>query len=228
MVAGSPLPHQYQTEDLVLVEKGCANLCKHIENLGKFGVPVITAINRFSTDSEAELQLIAKIAKSAGSFDACICNHWAEGGKGAVALALAVVAATDANKASKLANFKFLYPLELSIKEKIEVIVKDYYGGANVEYTELAERKIDLYTKQGFSSLPICMAKTHLSLSSDPTLIGVPTGFTITIRDIRSSVGAGFLYPLCGSIMTLPALSIRPAYYDVDIDFSTGKIVGLF
>ena len=229
VVAGTPLPHEYQTENLELVEKGCENLVKHIKNLTeKFGIPVITAINRFTTDSDAELDLIAKIAKENGSFDSCICTHWADGGKGAEKLALSVVEASASFKKIKHEKFKFLYPLELPIKEKIEIIVKDYYGGAAVEYSELAEKKIELYTKQGFSSLPICMAKTHLSLSADPTLFGVPTGFTITIRDIRSSVGAGFLYPICGSIMTLPALSIRPAYYDVDIDFNTGKIVGLF
>lgn len=226
VVAGTPLPSVYKEENLELVEKGCANLVKHIQNLGLFGVPVIVAVNQFSSDTQAELNLVKNLSAAAGAVSSHICNHWAEGGLGALDLANAVVSVCESNRNAE--NFKFLYPLELSIKEKIEKIVIDYYGGAKVEYSEVAERKIELYTKQGFSGLPICMAKTHLSLSTDPEKKGVPTGFTVVIRDIRSSIGAGFLYPLCGPIQTLPGLPTRPAYYDIDIDLSTGKIVGLF
>jgi formyltetrahydrofolate synthetase len=146
-----------------------------------------------------------------------------EGGAGATALAEAVVKAAE-----KPSNFKQLYPLELSIKEKIETICKEIYGADGVEYSPEAEAKIALYTKLGFSNLPLCMAKTHLSLSHDANLKGVPKGFTVPIRDIRASVGAGFLYPLLGTMRTMPGLPTRPVFYDVDVDLKTGKVVGLF
>ena len=141
---------------------------------------------------------------------------------GAVELANAVVAACE-----KPSHFRFLYPLEMSIKDKIETIVREMYGGAGVEYSPEAEAKIALYTRQGFDKLPICMAKTHLSLSHDPNLKGAPSGFTVPVRDIRASVGAGFLYPLLGTMATMPGLSTRPGYYDIDIDTETGRIIGL-
>jgi formyltetrahydrofolate synthetase len=146
-----------------------------------------------------------------------------EGGAGATALAEAVVKAAE-----KPSNFKQLYPLELSIKEKIETICKEIYGADGVEYSPEAEAKIALYTKLGFADLPLCMAKTHLSLSHDANLKGVPKGFTVPIRDIRASVGAGFLYPLLGTMRTMPGLPTRPVFYDVDVDLKTGKVVGLF
>jgi formyltetrahydrofolate synthetase len=137
-------------------------------------------------------------------------------------LAQAVVKACDRPK-----NFRFLYPLELSIKEKIEIIVREIYGGAGVEYSPEAEKKIAAYTRAGFDNLPICMAKTHLSLSHDPNLKGVPTGFIVPVRDIRASVGAGFLYPLLGTMSTMPGLPTRPGYYDIDLDVETGRVIGL-
>ena len=140
----------------------------------------------------------------------------------AAQLAEAVVAAC-----AKPHTFEFLYPLDMSIKQKIEAIVTKVYGGAGVEYSPEAEKKIELYTKQGFDKLPICMAKTHLSLSHDPNLKGAPTGFTVPVRDIRASVGAGFLYPLLGTMSTMPGLSTRPGYFDIDIDVKSGKIIGL-
>jgi formyltetrahydrofolate synthetase len=127
----------------------------------------------------------------------------------------------------KPANFHFLYSLDLSIKEKIEKIVKEIYGGAGVEYSPEAEKKVELYTRQGFDKLPMCMAKTQYSLSHDPNLKGAPSGFIVPVRDIRASVGAGFLYPLLGAMTTMPGLSTRPGYYDVDLDTKTGLIVGL-
>ena len=138
------------------------------------------------------------------------------------ALAEAVVKACE-----KPSNFKFLYPDDLSIKEKIEVICKEIYGADGVSYEPLAEKKVELYTKLGFDELPMCMAKTHLSLSHDGTLKGRPKGFTVPIRDIRASVGAGFLYPLVGTISTMPGLPTRPVYFDIDIDLKTGKVLGL-
>jgi formyltetrahydrofolate synthetase len=150
-------------------------------------------------------------------------NHWAEGGAGSVALGKAVIAACK-----QPSNFNFLYPLELSIKEKIETIAKVMYGADGVSYSEEAEAKIALYTRVGFDKLPMCMAKTHLSLSHDPNLKGAPTGFTVPVRDIRASVGAGFLYPLLGTMSTMPGLPTRPAYFEVDLDLETGKVIGLF
>jgi formyltetrahydrofolate synthetase len=189
----------------------------------RFGIPVVVAINRFKDDTAAEIELVRHFAIAAGAEDAVMTNHWAEGGAGSTALGEAVIAACR-----KPSHFQFLYPLDLSIKEKIETIVRDMYGGAGVEYSPEAEKKIALYTRNGFDKLPICMAKTHLSLSHDPNLKGAPTGFTVPVRDIRASVGAGFLYPLLGAMSTMPGLPTRPAYYDVDLDLETGKVVGLF
>jgi formyltetrahydrofolate synthetase len=128
----------------------------------------------------------------------------------------------------KPSNFKFLYPLEKGIKEKIETIATEIYGAEGVEFSPEAEQKIELYNRVGFDQLPMCMAKTHLSLSHDPKLKGVPEGFIVPVRDIRASIGAGFLYPLLGAMSTMPGLPTRPVYYDVDIDLETGKVVGLF
>ena len=222
VVAGKPLAHEYTTENLDLLEKGCSNLLRLIANARSFGLPVVVAINRFKDDTDAEVALVRQIAKAAGAEDAVVSNHWAEGGKGAVGLAEAVAAAC-----AKPHKFEFLYPLDMSIKQKIEIIVQKMYGGAGVEYSPEAEKKIELYTRQGFDKLPICMAKTHLSLSHDPNLKGAPTGFTVPVRDIRASAGAGFLYPLLGTMSTMPGLSTRPGYYDIDIDVKTGRIIGL-
>jgi formyltetrahydrofolate synthetase len=154
--------------------------------------------------------------------DAVVSDHFSQGGAGAIALAEAVVRASE-----KPADFKFLYPLEMSIKEKIETIAREVYGADGVDYSDLAEERIADYTRLGYDKLPICMAKTHLSLSHDPELKGVPKGFRIPIRDVSASIGAGFVYPLLGTMSTMPGLPTRPAYYDIDIDFETGKILGL-
>ncbi|MBK6326233.1 MAG: formate--tetrahydrofolate ligase [Chloroflexi bacterium] len=223
VVAGRPLAAAYTEENLELLETGCSNLRVHIRNAVRFGVPVVVAVNRFKDDTDAEIEVVRRIAKEAGAQDAVMTNHWAEGGAGAVELGKAVMAACELPS-----NFEFLYPLNLSIKEKIETIAKKMYGADGVEYSEEAEQKIALYTKNGFDALPMCMAKTHLSLSHDPNLKGAPTGFTVPIRDLRASVGAGFLYPLLGTMSTMPGLPTRPAYYDVDLDPETGKVVGLF
>jgi len=222
VVAGKPLAHAYTQENLDLLEKGCSNLVRHIGNARNFGIPVVVAVNRFKDDTPAEVELVRKIAKAAGAEDAVVSNHWAEGGAGAVELAHAVVAACQ-----KPSNFKFLYPLEMSIKDKIETIVREMYGGSGVEYSPEAEKKIEVYTRQGFDKIPMCMAKTHLSISHDPNLKGAPSGFTVPVRDIRASVGAGFLYPLLGTMATMPGLSTRPGYYDIDLDTETGRIIGL-
>ena len=222
VVAGQPLAHAYVEENLGLLEKGCSNLIRLIGNARSFGIPVVVAINRFKNDTDAEVELVRKLSIAAGAEDAVMSNHWAEGGLGAVNLGKAVVAACE-----RPSEFKFLYPLEMSIKEKIEIIVKEMYGGGGVEYSPEAEKKIERYTRQGFDKLPICMAKTHLSLSHDPALKGAPTGFVVPVRDVRASVGAGFLYPLLGTMATMPGLSTRPGYYEMDIDTETGRIIGL-
>jgi formyltetrahydrofolate synthetase len=223
VVAGKPLDFAYTEENLPLLEKGCANLVAHIENVRRFGVPVIVAINQFKYDTPAEIELIRRIAVEAGAEDAVPASHWANGGDGAVKLAEAVVAACE-----KPSDFRFLYPLEWSIKEKIEKIATEIYGAASVSFTPEAEAKIELYTRLGFDKLPLCMAKTHLSLSHDPAVKGRPQGYVFPVRDIRASAGAGFLYPLCGEMRTMPGLPTRPVFYDVDLDLETGRVVGLF
>jgi formyltetrahydrofolate synthetase len=223
VVAGKPLDSAYTDENLELLRAGLGNLQHHIKNARGFGVNVVVAVNSFATDTKAEVDLVRAAALEAGAEDSIVCTHWMEGGLGAVKLAEAVVKAAE-----KPTNFRFLYPLDISIKEKIETICKQIYGADGVEYTPEAEAKIELYTRLGFDKLPLCMAKTHLSLSHDPNLKGVPKGFTVPIRDIRASVGAGFLYPLLGEMRTMPGLPTRPVFYDVDLDLETGRVLGLF
>jgi methylenetetrahydrofolate dehydrogenase (NADP+)/methenyltetrahydrofolate cyclohydrolase/formyltetrahydrofolate synthetase/formate--tetrahydrofolate ligase len=220
---GRDLDPVYKEENLALVETGCENLMAHIRIAKKFGVPVVVAINTFPTDTAAEQEIIRKKALQAGAYDAVVANHWAEGGEGAADLANAVIKACDSPK-----DFKFLYPLEISIKEKIEILAKEVYGADGVEYTADANKKIKQFTELGYGGLPICMAKTHLSLSHDPLLKNAPEGFIFPITDIRLSAGAGFLYPLAGAIRTMPGLGTKPAYMGIDIDTETGKITGLF
>jgi formyltetrahydrofolate synthetase len=221
---GRPLDPAYTEENLELLEAGLPNLLAHIKNARSFGIPVVVAVNSFKDDTQAEVELVRKAALEAGAEDAVVSRHWMEGGAGAKDLAEAVVAACE-----KPSNFSFLYDLETTtIKEKIETICREIYGAAGVEYSDEAEAKIALYTKLGFDKIPMCMAKTHLSLSHDAKLKGRPTGFIVPIRDVRASVGAGFLYPLLGTMSTMPGLPTRPAYYDVDVDLETGQVVGLF
>lgn len=219
---GRALDPAYTEENLELLEKGCGNLEANIKIAKQFGIPVVVAVNKFTTDTSAELEMVRKKAIEAGAEDACISEVWAKGGEGGAELAEAVVSACE-----KPSEFKLLYPSEASIKEKIETIATKVYGADGVDYSSEAESKIKLYTKQGYDNLPLCMAKTHLSLSHDPTKKGVPTGFTLPIRDIRASVGAGFLYALCGEMRTMPGLPSEPAFLDVDLD-EDGNVVGLF
>ena len=223
VVAGKPLAPEYTDENLDLLRKGLPNLARHIQNALKFGVNVVVAVNSFATDTPAEVEIVRKAALEAGATDSVVSTHWMDGGPGAVKLGEAVIKAAE-----KPSKFKFLYPLELSIKEKIELICKEIYGADGVDYTAEAEKKIELYTKLGFDKLPMCMAKTHLSFSHDASIKGAPTGFRIPIRDVRASVGAGFLYPLLGEMRTMPGLPTRPVFYDVDLDLKTGKVLGLF
>uniref|UniRef100_A0A8C4PKN8 C-1-tetrahydrofolate synthase, cytoplasmic n=1 Tax=Equus asinus asinus TaxID=83772 RepID=A0A8C4PKN8_EQUAS len=223
VTAGLPLPKAYIEENLELVEKGFSNLRKQIENARMFGVPVVVAVNAFRTDTEAELDLISHLAKAHGAFDAVKCTHWAEGGRGALALAQAVQRAAEAPS-----SFQLLYDLKLPVEDKIRIIAQKIYGAEDIELLPEAQHKAEVYTKQGFGDLPICMAKTHLSLSHNPEQKGVPTGFVLPIRDIRASVGAGFLYPLVGTMSTMPGLPTRPCFYDIDLDPETEQVNGLF
>jgi formate--tetrahydrofolate ligase len=219
---GKPLPPELIQENLPALEKGCENLAKHVENARLFGVPVVVAVNRFTEDTLAEIELIRKKAVEAGAEGAYLSEVWAKGGEGGRELAEAVVAACE-----KPSQFKLLYPDDTPIKEKIETIAKTIYGADGVDFDPVAQRKIETYTKWGLDRLPICMAKTHLSLSHDSNLKGRPRGFRIPVRDIRPSAGAGFLFPLLGTFTTMPGLPSRPAAMAVDID-KDGKVVGLF
>lgn len=223
--AGKPLQKEYTEENVELLKKGCVNLQKHIENAKKFGVNVVVAVNKFKTDTDDEIDAVKEAAMAAGAFDAVLSDHWAQGGAGAADLGLAVAKACKENDES---NFKFLYELDTSIKEKIEAISREIYGADGVDYSDLANQQIEKYEKNGFGKLPICIAKTQYSFSCDPSAKGVPTGHRITVREIRSCVGAGFIYPICGDIMTIPGLPTRPGFYDVDIDTETGDVIGLF
>ena len=223
VVAGKPLDPAYTEENLDLLRAGLGNLQAHIKNAKRYGIPVVVAVNSFKDDTEKEVELVRQAALDAGAEDAVVASHWMNGGEGAAALAQAVVDAAE-----KPSDFHFLYPLEMSIKDKIEKICTEIYGADGVDYLPEAEAKIELYNRLGFDNLPLCMAKTHLSLSHDPALKGVPKGFRVPIRDIRASVGAGFLYPLLGEMRTMPGLPTRPVFFDVDLDLETDRVVGLF
>ncbi|XP_073231403.1 C-1-tetrahydrofolate synthase, cytoplasmic-like [Porites lutea] len=223
VVAGKPLPPEYTSENLDLIRSGIVNLAKQIENARFFGVHAVVAVNRFPTDTDAEIALVIELAKEAGAYDAVECTHWADGGKGAVRLADAVLRAVE-----EPVEFKFLYDLKLPIEDKMRIIAQKIYGADDIELEPEAQRKIERYKKQGFNDLPICMAKTHLSLSHNPELKGCPKGFVLPIRDVRASVGAGFLYPLVGTMSTMPGLPTRPCFYDIDLDPVTEDVLGLF
>ncbi len=222
VIPGRPLDPAYTEENLGLLEAGMPNLVTHIRNARRFGVPVVVAINKFTNDTAAEVELIRKYSVEAGAETAVMTDHWTYGGDGSMDLAEAVVKACE-----KPSEFEFLYPLETGIKEKIETIAKEIYGAAGVTYEPLAERQIKEYEANGFGHLPICMAKTHLSISHDAGLKNAPKGFTVPVREVRASVGAGFIYPLLGTMRTMPGLGSTPAYMNVDLD-EHGKVVGLF
>jgi formyltetrahydrofolate synthetase len=217
---GKPLPEPYLREDLGLLEAGLCNLVRHIEIARSFGVPVVVAVNRFPQDSARELERLRRAAAGAGSA-AVVAEHWARGGEGALDLADAVTEAAATRGA-----FRFLYPLEMPLREKVETIAREIYGARGVSYSDVALRDIERCERLGFAQLPVCMAKTHLSLSHDPELKGVPTGFTLPVREVRVSAGAGFVYPLCGDMQAMPGLPVRPVFMDIDLD-AAGEIAGI-
>jgi formate--tetrahydrofolate ligase len=222
VMAGKPLDHAYKTENIDLVKAGCCNLARHISNIGKFGIPVVVAINRFSTDTEAELEAVRCEALAAGAANAVVCQHHGQGGAGAVDLGQAVIAACQLPS-----SFKPLYDVSISIKNKIECVAKEIYGAGSVEYSDQAEASIEKFESLGFGNLPVCMAKTQYSFSDDATAKGAPSGFSLRIREVRASVGAGFIIPILGEMQMIPGLPTRPAYYNIDVDVESGRIVGL-
>ena len=220
IVAGKALPAELLAENPSDVEAGGANLKKQIENVKAHGVTPVVAINAFPTDHKSEHDVIRRIAAEAGARVA-VCTHFADGGAGAVELAKAVEEACQEKN-----DFHLLYPSDASLKEKIETVATKIYGAAKVEYTALATKQLKNYTDNGFAHLPVCIAKTHLSISGDASLKGAPTGHTLTVREVRASVGAGFIYPICGEMRTLPGLGTKPAAAIIDFD-ENGEIIGL-
>ena len=220
IVAGKALPPELLADNPADVEAGGENLRQQIENVKAHGVTPVVAINSFPTDHKSEHDAIRKIAESAGARVA-VCTHFADGGKGAIELARAVEEACNEKN-----NFHFLYKSEASLKEKIEAVATTIYGAAKVEYSATANKQLKNYTDNGFADLPVCIAKTHLSISGDASLKGAPKGHTLTVREVRASVGAGFVYPICGEMRTLPGLGTKPAAAIIDFD-ENGEIVGL-
>ena len=221
IVAGRPLDPGLSTENLDALSAGIGNLVKQIENVKKYGIPVVVAINHFPDDTEAEIELVRKVSMDAGAFDVAVSKVFAEGGAGGTDLARATLRAAEHGS-----TFDHLYPLDAPIKTKIETIAREMYGAGSVSYTPAANRAIRTYTTLGYDNLPICMAKTHLSLSGDPQLVGRPEGFDLLIREVRASAGAGFIYPIVGEMRTMPGLGKSPSGLKIDIN-EEGEIVGL-
>ncbi len=221
VVPGKPLPNEYREEDLGLLEKGLSNLVAHLGIVKRFGIPAVVAINAFPTDTQAEWDLIRDRAVTAGASAAVVTHHWERGGEGAAELAAAVEKACDEPK-----QFRYLYELNQSLSVKIETIARDVYGADGVDYSDESRETLEKLETDGYGALPICMAKTQYSLSHDPALRGAPKGWRLPIREVRLAAGAGFVYPLCGDMTTMPGLPSKPAFMGIDID-ETGKIIGL-
>ncbi len=222
-VKGRFLDKRLFRENLRATEIGCINLQKQIRNIKAFGIPVVVAINRFASDTEKEIDLVRKKAVFNGASSAVVSEVWKYGSRGGLKLAKAVMNASRKGNA----NFKFLYPLDIPIKEKIDIVAKRIYGAGRVTYSAMAEKKIRIYEKRGYGKLPVCIAKTHLSLSPNSDIKGAPHGFTLPVRDIHLSIGAGFILPICGSIRTMPGLPANPIGTRINID-KKGNIKGLF
>ena len=223
IVAGKPLDPALSEENVAAVRTGASNLAKQIENVRIFGVPAVVAINSFPTDTPAEVEAVREVALAAGARDAVVATHFVDGGDGAAALAQAVWDAASSGEAA----FRLLYPDDAPLGEKILTIATKIYGADGIELTPTAKKALKLYEELGFGTLPVCMAKTQYSLSHDANLKGAPSGFTVPIRDIRLSAGAGFITPLVGEMRTMPGLPSRPGGENIDID-AEGNVVGLF
>jgi formyltetrahydrofolate synthetase len=225
VVPGKSLPAEYRAENLELLKAGLSNLRAHIGIVRRFGLPAVVAINAFPTDTQAEWDMIRNEAIAAGAADAAVTKHWADGGDGAVDLARAVEKAANAPKTAN--GFQFLYPLELPLAEKIETVAREVYGADGVDFADGVLKELGRLEDQGFGELPVCMAKTQYSLSHDPKLKGAPKGWNLPVREVRLAAGAGFIYPLCGDITTMPGLPSHPAFMDIDVD-DQGNVRGLF
>jgi formate--tetrahydrofolate ligase len=221
IVAGRPLPEDLVAENPDDVHAGAANLRKQIDNVRLHGVTPVVALNAMPGDHASEHAAVREIAAEYG-VRCAVSTHYTDGGDGAAELAQAV-----ADAAEEPSEFRFLYPAEASLREKIETVATQVYGADGVEYSAAAAKSLDLYERLGFGDLPVCMAKTHLSISSDPKLKGAPTGWTLPVREVRAAVGAGFVYPICGDMQTMPGLGSNPAATHIDID-EQGRTVGLF
>ncbi len=220
---GKPLPAGILEEDISAVEDGICNLRRHIENVGKFGVSVVVALNRFSSDTDGEVEAALNLSRAAGAFDAVISDVHAKGGAGGAALADAVVRACD----DAPAKFNTLYADDIPVTEKIATVCQEIYRADGVNFKPAARKSIKRFEKMGLGHLPVCMAKTQYSFTDDPRRVGAPDGFRVTVRDVRLSAGAGFLYALTGDIMTMPGLGSNPALLQIDID-NEGLPEGLF
>ena len=220
IVAGRPLPEDLLKENPDEVHQGGDNLRKQLENMKVHGVTPVVAINAFPGDHDGDIRAIREIAEEYGA-RAALSTHFADGGKGAAELATAVKEAAEEES-----NFEVLYPDEMPLRDKIRTVAEKVYGADGVEFSPAASKQIDTYEAAGFGHLPVCIAKTHLSISSDPKLKGAPTGWTLPVREVRASVGAGFVYPICGDMRTMPGLGKNPAAKSIDID-DNGEIVGL-
>lgn len=223
IVPGKPLPDGIVKEDLKSLEAGLPNLTRHIKNVLSFGVPVVVAINVFGTESEKEIEMVRKASLAAGASDCVLSEVFAKGGEGGAAFAKALVKACEEPKR----EFKLTYDSDLPIKKKVEAIATKIYGAKDVEYTPEASKRIKAFEEAGFGKLPVCMAKTQYSFSHDPKMLGAPSGWTLPIKDARLSAGAGFVYLLCGDMMTMPGLGKNPGGQNIDID-EKGEIVGMF
>ena len=220
---GRALAPEYVSENVALLERGLDNLRAHLRIIGEFGVPAVVAVNAFDTDTPRELAMVRDAAADAGAFAAVVTRHHAEGGRGAEELASAVVEAADSSSTPRT-----LYDLSAPLVEKLRTVATRIYGAHDLDLSPKAARQIEVFEESGYGELPVCIAKTHLSISHDPELKNAPDGYLFPIRELRPSVGAGFVYALAGDIRTMPGLPSRPAYRDIDIDTETGRVRGLF
>ena len=208
--------------DTAALEKGFANLKTHIENVAKFGLPAVVAVNKFITDTDEEIALLEKLCRDNGS-TAVLSEGWGKGGEGATELAKVVAEIADSGKA----NYHPLYELDLPLADKIRTIAKEIYRAADVDFDAAALKKLKAFEEAGYGKLPVCIAKTQNSISHDPKLIGAPSGYSFPVRDVQLYAGAGFVVALAGDIMTMPGLPKAPAALDIDVD-DNGVISGLF
>jgi formate--tetrahydrofolate ligase len=222
-VPGKPMPEEYNSENVEWVAKGCENLIHHIKNVRKAGISPVVCINAFYTDTDAEIAKVRELAEAAGA-KVALSRHWEQGGDGAIEFAKVVIEACE-----EKTDFKFLYELDQPVKERIELIAKEVYGADGVEYSAEALASLERIQKDPeLSKLGLCMVKTHLSLSDNPALKGVPTGWKLKIREVLTYGGAGFIVPVAGAISLMPGTSSNPAFRRVDVDTETGKVEGVF